>query len=299
MKGRTKKIATFGHCLVCDRNLLDERRCTAFRRSRKHKDTCRCGHMEADHELLGEIAAPSTQKNVQVPPHLLRVARACDELRDALLAALSGQHVSGGVMRVPKSEPPTVLAPVAEVERSMPVKKPLPESPRVPDKPEPRPIDTSRDLPLGAERILTVIAQALPGDATRKQIAVLTGYKTRSITTYLSVLRQLGLIFQHELRATEQGIVFLGPDFKRLPTGDKLREHWLRELSGGERKLFEIIIGCYPGSVDRARLRESTDYADRSITTYISLLVSRRIITKVGREWSASDELFSKKKRAA
>ena len=246
----------------------------------------------------------------KAPPALLRVARAFDELRDATLAALSGHPVSKGVMRWvetsverdqqkmhsfvqnygTKGLPPGVLR--AQAPTQGPARAPRPAS-------VPARAGGDKELGKGPRAIMTVIAQAGPGGATRQQIAVLTGYKTRSITTYVSAGRQLGYIEPGSLVATPSGIAALGPDYKALPTGDALRQHWLEKLPQGELRLFEVILSCYPGGASRSKMKEMTGYAERSITTYVSKLVSRQIIRKVGREWCAADVLFTRSRGAA
>jgi hypothetical protein len=85
----------------------------------------------------------------------------------------------------------------------------------------------------------------------------------------------------------------LGPSFEPLPTGDALREYWLRELPEGERKVFEAVVGAYPGSVSREQLQALTGYKRSSTNTYLQRLSARDLVVSRGGDVVASDNLFN------
>jgi len=153
---------------------------------------------------------------------------------------------------------------------------------------------SSGELSKGARNILVATAQHSEG-VTRDQLTVLCGYKRSSRDTYLQQLKQNGFIDQsgHRILATDEGVAALGTDYEPLPTGDALREHWLNRLSGGERKILEVLIEKYPSEVPRDDLSEATGYLRSSRDTYLQKLASRRLIENVGRgEVRAADQLF-------
>jgi hypothetical protein len=267
----TKGPCTYGHGTATGG-------CTCEGYKGRRKGVCACGHERAWHKE----AAPSET----VPPELVRFARAWDEARDALISLMTKHPVRAGVMRVAVAEK-VLRAPVASAP-TLPVI--LRESPR-----DLKTAIRAFGLPLGAQKILTAIAMATPPGATRSQLSVLTGYKTRSINTYVQLLRQQEYVMRGSFQVTQSGLAVLGPSFKTLPTGDALREHWLNELTGGENALLVELVEAYPDSLSRERLCELTGYKTRSVNTYLQKLAARKLITKVGRERRASDELFDKK----
>ena len=150
-------------------------------------------------------------------------------------------------------------------------------------------------LPKGEKNILTAIAQN-PSGASKQTLTILTGYKRSSRDTYIQRLRERGYIVEHqsgEISATPEGVQSLGNEFKRLPTGDALREHWVGKLTGGEKVVLEALIAVYPDFMRREQIDEATGYKRSSRDTYLQRLSGRRLIefTKDG-EAVASDMLF-------
>lgn len=137
-------------------------------------------------------------------------------------------------------------------------------------------------LKQGEIRVLTAIAQ-VPAGVTAEHISLLTGYKSTSRKEYLRQLRSKGLIqdIGEYVRATEAGIAALGSNYKTLPTGVDLIEHYLRELSGGEKKIFEYVIGHGDVANDEA-LEQATGYKATSRKEYIRMLRARHILIEAG-----------------
>lgn len=148
----------------------------------------------------------------------------------------------------------------------------------------------------GERQVLAAIAQH-PEGVDREQLSVLTGYKRSSRDTYLQRVKAAGLIEQRgdAITATLTGIGWLGPDFEPLPTGEALRRHWLQRLPEGERKILEILLSDYPGSVPRNDLDELTGYKRSSRDTYLQRLAARKLITADRGEVRASDTLFAER----
>ncbi len=149
------------------------------------------------------------------------------------------------------------------------------------------------DLKGGERTILTAIAQS-NGNSTREQLTVLTGYKRSSRDAYIQRLRQQGYVDASgdRLRATEAGLVALG-DFEPLPTGEGLQNYWLARLPEGERRILEVVIQYYPGTVEREKISDLTEYKRSSRDAYIQRLTARQLLEGVGRgEVRASRNLF-------
>ena len=151
-------------------------------------------------------------------------------------------------------------------------------------------------LPRGALAILTAVAQHEAG-VTRDQLSVLVGYKRSSRDTYLQKLVAAGLVGvsgSGRVRATEEGLSVLGPNFEPLPTGDALRLYWLGRLAGGERTILEVVCAFHPDPIHRDGISEATDYKRSSRDTYLQRLISRKLVEKVGGGLvKASETLFS------
>lgn len=148
-------------------------------------------------------------------------------------------------------------------------------------------------LGLGEKKILTSIAQHTDG-VTKEQLTVLTGYKRSSRDAYLQRLSSRGYVIMSDgrVRATDEGIAILGPDFEPLPIGDALREHWMARLPEGEKKILHVLIDAYPELVDRETLTDKTGYQRSSRDAYIQRLNARKLVVREGTKVRASEELF-------
>ncbi len=148
-------------------------------------------------------------------------------------------------------------------------------------------------FPKGEVATLTAVAQYRDG-ATREQLTVLTGYKRSTRDAYLQRLRERGYVDQagDRIVATPAGRTALGPDFRPLPTGRALQQHWLGQLPEGERRILELLLPAWPRTVDRAEISEATGYARSSRDAYIQRLRSRQVVETVGSGVKGSDALF-------
>lgn len=152
---------------------------------------------------------------------------------------------------------------------------------------------TTGRLATGERNILAAIAQH-PSGVTREQLTVLTGYKRSSRDTYLQRIGSAGYCRFEDGRvlATDEGVAALGADFKPLPTGEELREHWLQKLPEGERRILEILIAEYPKPVQRDVLSDVTGYKRSSRDTYLQRLSARELVGTERGEVRASETLF-------
>jgi hypothetical protein len=154
----------------------------------------------------------------------------------------------------------------------------------------------SHDLGKGERKMLVAIAQHEDG-ATRAQLTQLTGFKRSTRNAYIQRLCAAGLArtegTNSPVFATDEGIAALGSDYEPLPTGDELREYWLRKLPDGERKTLEVLAQCYPAPLQREAVSECTGFARSTRNAYIQRLVARRLVTLPTKdEVKVADELF-------
>lgn len=149
-------------------------------------------------------------------------------------------------------------------------------------------------LPRGEATILSALIQ-FPQGRTRAQLLVLTGYRERSLSTYLPKLAERGYIDTSRggpIVATEAGKRAL-PNVEPLPTGPALRDFWLARLPEGERRILKVLIDRHPHPVSRDELMQETQYAERSISTYIPRLAAKNLVISMRGEVCASGDLFS------
>jgi hypothetical protein len=176
----------------------------------------------------------------------------------------------------------------------IPSNKPLPVQMALPKKySEPLPQENSSDIGRGEMAVLNAIAQGEEEGITMEHLAILTGYKQTSRRVYTNNLLRGAYIQKrgNAFVATQNGISALGDNFKPLPTGSDLREHMLRSLPDGEKKIFEVIVKRYPDSVTFEELIEATNYKGTSIRVYTNKLIARKIVEKEQGQFRMVDKL--------
>lgn len=148
-------------------------------------------------------------------------------------------------------------------------------------------------LPKGERAVLIAAAQH-PNGVTRQQLTVLTGYKRSSRDAYIQRLRERGYIDAagDRIHAYDAGIRALGDDYQPLPTGAALREHVLRTLPEGERKVLELLIELYPDATMRETIDSTTGYKRSSRDAYLQRLSARELIAFSNGMPRASADLF-------
>lgn len=155
------------------------------------------------------------------------------------------------------------------------------------------PLDDNAPLGKGEIVVLKAIAQFEEG-TTNEHVAVLTGYKKTSRRVYLQRLSQKGYInvSGENIIATEAGIEALGSDFEPLPVGDELREHLLRTLPEGEKKVLSVLINAYPDNCSFEAIEEATNYKKTSRRVYLQRLGARKLVEVFSGSAKASDKLY-------
>lgn len=156
--------------------------------------------------------------------------------------------------------------------------------------------DTER---LGAAHraFLTTLANRQSKDTARNQLAILSRYSSASshVDNTISSLRTRGLLVggPHSLRITDEGLAALG-DYERLPSGDALRDYWVREMGAAGGKFLRALIDAYPGTMTRNEVAEAAGYSTESshVDNTLSALRTRELIEGGPRELRASKELM-------
>lgn len=138
----------------------------------------------------------------------------------------------------------------------------------------------NKEIGKGEMVVLAAIASHAYTGMTREHVTVATGYKASTRNTYIQRLQQRGYvqIRGDKIEVTQDGIQTLPADFKPLPSGDALRDFYMRTLPEGEGKIFTALCVSYPQPVSREWLSESTGYKPSTRNTYIQRLASREII---------------------
>lgn len=159
-------------------------------------------------------------------------------------------------------------------------------------------IDTTYRPTGGAQRMIDVLGQP-PFKFTKHQLAALAGMSPKSGTfqTYLSALRSNALVKEDgmmiSLTANGQG---LRSDSSSAPnTTEEVIDMWRGNLTGGARRMFDVLVEIYPKTISRPDLGERTEMSSTSGTfgTYLSKLNRVGLIQVENQQIKANDSLFA------
>lgn len=151
----------------------------------------------------------------------------------------------------------------------------------------------------GALRMLQVLASRYPMIFSKSQLATLTSMSPRSGTygTYLSLLKSQQLIYiDHEgIQLSEGGKEYMKDAIGSTPhTQDEIINMWRNKLTGGARRIFDVMVENYPDAIHKEELGMVTNMIPSSGTfgTYLSLLRRNGLIETNGSLVAASKNLF-------
>lgn len=136
----------------------------------------------------------------------------------------------------------------------------------------------------GGERKILIALGQHPDGMTRAHITVQADYKQSARDTYISRLKSRGFVEQtdNKIKITQGGINELGEEYNpNPPTGMQMRDLMLRTLSGGELKIFELLLHNEEGYT-RLEITEKAGYQQSARDTYISRLKTRELIKSEG-----------------
>lgn len=158
--------------------------------------------------------------------------------------------------------------------------------------------DGEKPLNGGSLRMLKVLVSRYPMKMTKTQLATFSNLSPRSGTfgTYLSLLRSRDLIVEESklFQASQVGIDEIGETPNPPQTSQEVIGMWREKLTGGARRMFDIMLEIYPQHISKEDLgnRAVVSPSGGSFSTYLSMLRSNGLID-VGREGvKVSDNLF-------
>ncbi len=152
----------------------------------------------------------------------------------------------------------------------------------------------SETLGKGEMIVLKAIAQFPDEGMTTEHIAVLTGYKQTSRRVYLQRLSSKGYTRTsgENIFITEEGMAALGSNYEALPKGDELREHLMRTLPEGEKRVLSVILAAYPNETTFETIEQETGYKTTSRRVYLQRLGARKLVEVTGNMVKASEKLY-------
>ena len=139
--------------------------------------------------------------------------------------------------------------------------------------------------------ILIAIAQRSPKTSTKSQVAILSGYSltSSSFANGLGALRSTGWIEGNgeALAITEEGFraaAALHPDGRipKIPSGERLREHWEGKLGRPERIFLQVLAGAPGRALTKERLASVSGYSITS-SSFANALGTLRTLELVSR----------------
>lgn len=144
---------------------------------------------------------------------------------------------------------------------------------------------------------LTVLANRQGKTTTRNQLAVFSGYSatSRHVDNTISACRTAGWLAgeSSRLTITDAGLSALGP-FDELPTGEALRNYWIRETGAAPGAMLRALCQVYPKSLTRDQVAEVAGYSvtSRHVDNSLSYLRTLELINGSRESLTASEELF-------
>lgn len=144
---------------------------------------------------------------------------------------------------------------------------------------------------------LTVLANRQGKTTTRNQLAVFSEYSatSRHVDNTISACRTAGWLAgeSSRLTITDAGLSALGP-FEELPTGEALRNYWIRETGAAPGAMLRALCEVYPKSLTRDEVAEVAGYSvtSRHVDNSLSYLRTLELISGSRDALTASEELF-------
>lgn len=154
------------------------------------------------------------------------------------------------------------------------------------------------ELKAGARKMLHMLIVRHPDRLTKSQLGTLVGFKATGGTfgAYISTLKSAELItdINGTLGVTEKGLEY--PLEEEVPqTPEERQAMWKGRLKLGARKMFDVILETYPGSITKENLGEAVGniHTGGTFGAYLSTMKSAGLIEVVGQDIRASDNLFN------
>lgn len=144
----------------------------------------------------------------------------------------------------------------------------------------------------GEQAVLAALLH-YPAGLQRSQLTVLTGHRSPVRDAHVRRLRRERLIRLDgdRLVAEPAGRAAL-PQVGPLPTGPALQRYWMERLAAGERRILQLLMREYPGSMSRDALGRRSGRTPSSLTAYVGRLKARELVTTAFATVAAAGVLF-------
>jgi len=150
----------------------------------------------------------------------------------------------------------------------------------------------------GAKRRIMIALAQHPAGVTARKLGILSDVTPGGSTWRgaFAALRREQLIIEvgDVIQLSETGRLALG-DYAPLPTGDALRQHWLRKMGHGTRReILQLILEAYPKEISAQRIAERVG-VERGGSTWRGHMARLRGLDLVSGSdmLRARDELFT------
>lgn len=148
-------------------------------------------------------------------------------------------------------------------------------------------------------RMLIAIVQRPEQRATKQQIAIVSGYssKSGSFNNNLSHMSSMGLISRGNgfIQATEAGVNAVGNYEPLSEDPQELLEFWCSKVGGSAGRMLRVIAEAHPEAITKEELGEKTGYSTTSgsFNNNLSKMSSTGLIVRINPgEVKATEELF-------
>jgi hypothetical protein len=128
-------------------------------------------------------------------------------------------------------------------------------------------------------------------------VAIFAGYSatSRHVDNTLAALRSQGFVVggRDAIEITSEGRAALG-SYDPLPTGEALRDYWMRELDKAAGEFLRVVCEAYPDALTRDEIAERAGYSptSRHVDNTLAQLRSRELVNGGRAAIRASDNLF-------
>ena len=148
------------------------------------------------------------------------------------------------------------------------------------------------------KKFLSVLVQRESKRTTRNQLAIFTGYSSKSshVDNTISKLRTGGFVegSADSLNITDAGVSALGSEYERLPQGRALINYWIAEVGKAPGAMLGILVNCYPTALTRDEVARIAGYSVESshVDNSLSMLRTMELIDGDRKNLQAHANLF-------
>lgn len=202
------------------------------------------------------------------------ILEATEKFKKMPMPALSPKPIDARGKPLPSFMPRAIKRTPADIDPGS-VKEPLPRVDSIDSR------DYSASVMNKGEKVILSAIAGSPEGVSTEDIAILTAYKNTMRNEYTKKLIARGFVENRMglYVATAEGIEALGSDYELLPTGSALQEYWSQKLSGGEKKIFDILLSSIGYSLSKSQISALSGYKGTMTYEYVRRLAARKIVT--------------------